>query len=100
MKRRKSFYIALGLIIVPMLIFFILDQAKHHVKLLPYYGERIPPDGVTSKDTIYYTVPDFKLVSQTGDTITQKNFENNIYVANFFFATCKDVCPKMNAKLE
>lgn len=99
MKNKKSFFIALGLLVVPILIYWLLSLANHSFKGLPIYGERIPPDA-THQDTIYYTVPNFKLVSQLGDTITHETIGSRIYVANFFFARCKDVCPKMNAKVE
>lgn len=99
MKNKKSFWIALGLLVVPILIYWVLSLANHTFVGLPYYGERIPPEG-DQKDTIYYTVPDFKLVSQFGDTVTHDRIGNKIYIANFFFARCQDVCPKMNAKVE
>ena len=47
-------------------------------------------------DTTPYVIPDFIFIDQTGDTITQKDFDGKIYVANFFFVSCPDVCPKMN----
>jgi len=37
----------------------------------------------------------FSLVNQNGDTITQEYYENKIYVADFFFTTCQDICPIM-----
>lgn len=43
----------------------------------------------------YHTVSDFKLVNQNGDTITQKNYEDKIYIADFFFTTCQTICPIM-----
>ncbi|MGB6035331.1 MAG: SCO family protein [Cryomorphaceae bacterium] len=46
-----------------------------------------------------HTVADFKLVNQLGDTITQANFENKIYVADFFFATCPSICPIMSRNI-
>jgi protein SCO1/2 len=46
-----------------------------------------------------HTVADFKLINQLGDTITQKNFENKIYVADFFFATCPSICPIMSRNI-
>lgn len=99
MKNKKSFIITLGLLLVPIFIYWLLSLANHQFESLPYYGERIPPEGA-QKDTIYYKVPDFKLVSQFGDTVTHESIGKRIYVANFFFARCQDVCPKMNAKLE
>ncbi|MCK5638637.1 MAG: SCO family protein, partial [Flavobacteriaceae bacterium] len=32
-----------------------------------------------------HKVSDFKLINQNGEIITQENFENKIYVADFFF---------------
>jgi len=46
-----------------------------------------------------HTVANFKLVNQLGDTITQQNFENKIYVADFFFATCPSICPIMSSNI-
>lgn len=46
-----------------------------------------------------HTVADFKLVNQLGDTITQADFENKIYVADFFFATCPSICPIMSGNI-
>jgi protein SCO1/2 len=46
-----------------------------------------------------HSVADFKLINQLGDTITQKNFENKIYVADFFFATCPSICPIMSRNI-
>jgi len=43
----------------------------------------------------YHTIADFKLVNQNGDTITQENYKNKIYVADFFFTTCSTICPIM-----
>lgn len=43
----------------------------------------------------YHTIADFKLVNQNGDTITNDNYKNKIYVADFFFTTCVTICPIM-----
>ncbi len=43
----------------------------------------------------YHTIADFKLVNQNGDTITQKDYDGKIYVADFFFTTCPTICPIM-----
>jgi protein SCO1/2 len=99
MKNKKSFFVALGLLVVPIVIYWLLSLGTHTFTSLPIYGERIAPEG-DQKDTIFYKVPDFRLVSQFGDTVTQETIGKHIYIANFFFARCKDVCPKMNAKVE
>lgn len=68
-------------------------------KELPIFGSRTPVsktvDGKTVTDTIYQTIPKFKFVNQYGDSITNKNLDGDIYVADFFFTTCPSICPVM-----
>lgn len=47
-----------------------------------------------------HIIRDFQLINQNGDTITQLVFKNKIYIANFFFASCKTICPNMNGGLQ
>ena len=47
----------------------------------------------------YHRIADFSLLNQNGDTITQENYRNKIYVADFFFTTCPTICPIMTANL-
>ncbi|WP_347925342.1 SCO family protein [Pontimicrobium sp. SW4] len=42
-----------------------------------------------------HTVLNFELVNQNGDTITQKDYEDKIYVTDFFFTRCGTICPIM-----
>lgn len=59
---------------------------------LPVLGQQAGQDGPT-------TIPDFRLVNQYGDTISQQDLEGKVYVADFFFATCPTICPKMTRQL-
>jgi len=97
--KRTGFFIATGLLIVPVVIFYFLSAGTHNFTTLPYLGERIPPDGISQKDTIYYTIPEFEGIDQLGKTVSSKDLDNNIFIANFFFASCPDVCPTMNRRL-
>ena len=42
-----------------------------------------------------HKIADFNLVNQNGETITQKNYKDKIYVADFFFTRCMTICPVM-----
>ena len=42
-----------------------------------------------------HTVADFTLVNQNGNTITQDDYKDKIYVADFFFTRCPSICPIM-----
>jgi protein SCO1/2 len=43
----------------------------------------------------HHVIADFSLTSQNGENITQKDYQNKIYVADFFFTTCPSICPIM-----
>ena len=43
----------------------------------------------------YHAIADFSLVNQNGETITQEDYKDKIYVADFFFTTCQTICPIM-----
>ncbi len=62
---------------------------------LPYFGNKTVVDG----DTVYHAIQNFTFTNQLGNTITQVNFKNKIYVANFMFTTCKSICPIMTNQL-
>lgn len=44
-------------------------------------------------------VPEFSFTDQNGKMFTQQNVEGKVYVAEYFFTTCKGICPKMNANM-
>ncbi len=46
-----------------------------------------------------HKIADFTLINQYGDTITQNNYANKIYVADFFFTRCKTICPIMSTNM-
>lgn len=45
------------------------------------------------------SIPEFSFTNQNGQTITQRDVEDKVYVAEYFFTTCKGICPKMNANM-
>ncbi|MEP2056560.1 MAG: SCO family protein [Maribacter litoralis] len=69
------------------------------VEHLPYYNdESFTPHWLTpnsEEEKQFHKIPDFKLVDQLGDTLTQKSFEDKVYITDFFFTTCPGICLKM-----
>jgi len=47
----------------------------------------------------YHKIADFKLTNQNGEKITQEFYNDKIYVADFFFTTCQDICPVMTKNM-
>lgn len=46
-----------------------------------------------------HTVGSFRFVNQDGDTITQEDVNGKIRIVEYFFTTCKGICPKMNENM-
>lgn len=44
-------------------------------------------------------IKDFSFTDQNGKAITERDVEGKVYVTEFFFTTCKGICPKMNANM-
>lgn len=70
---------------------------------LPYLGEpetvTKQVDGKTVTERDYPSIPHFSFTNQYGKTVTQTDFNNKIYVADFFFVTCPTICPIMKKNL-
>src|SRR6478735_8372687 len=101
MKPQKVLLLGL-LLIVPVLFFLLLKGfGTNHYDLRYFYPE-VNDEGeavVQKGDTVFRKVPDFKLISQEGKTITQRDLDNSIYVANFFFTSCQGICKKMSSQM-
>ncbi|MFD2942208.1 SCO family protein [Flavobacterium notoginsengisoli] len=100
-KYRKFFIVLIVFSVVTISLFYSALKPK---KTLPIYNPAdVNPELVDSTvqyKSKYHTIADFSFVNQNGDTITQKNYEGKIYVADFFFTTCGSICPKMTTNLE
>lgn len=46
------------------------------------------------------TVQPFAFTNQDGDIVTEKDVQGKIQAVNFFFTTCKGICPKMTNNLK
>ncbi|MBS1975279.1 MAG: SCO family protein, partial [Bacteroidetes bacterium] len=85
MNRRAIYYIAFFLVVIIGFYFAL-------TKLIPGYGEVKLP-------VLSYVQP-FSFIDQDGKTITQKDVDGKVYVAEYFFTTCKGICPKMNTNMK
>jgi protein SCO1/2 len=56
-------------------------------------------NGKETEEKIYPTIPDFSFTNQDNQTITEKDFKNKVYVADFFFVTCPTICPIMKKNM-
>ena len=81
MSKKKLLYIGF-FILLALVFYFVLTQ------IIPGFTKR----GVSP---ISYIRP-FAFANQDGNMITEKDVAGKVYVAEYFFTTCKGICPKMN----
>ncbi|MBD99128.1 MAG: SCO family protein [Verrucomicrobia bacterium] len=88
----KKSLILLAILLLPSLLYLFLHTGINNFKALPILG---PKTANASGDTVYHKIPEFSFSNQNNKTITQKDYDGRIYVADFFFANCPTICPKM-----
>ena len=81
--------------IVLLSSWMVLGCGPGSEKPLPIFGER----DIEGNDTIYHTIADFKFVNQDSAAVTNDTFKGKIYVADFFFTSCRTICPKMKSQM-
>jgi len=88
---------------IAVILFWSACKFNNGNKVLPIYGSREAVTKVVNgqkvTDTVYQTIPAFSYINQYGDSITNKNLDGNIYVADFFFTTCPSICPVMHRNM-
>ena len=85
MRRKTVFYIV-------FFLFLVLAFYAVLINVIPGFTKsKLPP--------ISYVQP-FSFTDQDGKKITQRDVEGKVYVANYFFTTCRSICPRMNSEVK
>ena len=101
---RKRDFITVGFILafsaVAITLFYKILKP---IETLPIYQPAEINDKLVDSSVIhiskYHKISDFELTNQNGQIITQEFYKNKIYVADFFFTTCQDICPIMTKNM-
>jgi protein SCO1 len=75
--------------------FFILLFVGFYIALgqiIPGFGEPTLP--------VLSTVPAFSFMDQEGRQVTDKELAGKVYVAEYFFTTCRGICPRLNTNMK
>ena len=112
-RRSKIIAIILALALpifgIPFVRWYISEMKLSREKNRPHAPAKMFAQGVAEKiniygekemDSVYHAIPSLKLETQSGDSLELDSLHGNIYVADFFYATCPGICPKMNNSLE
>lgn len=87
-------WVIVGIIVLAAMVWGYKIISGSHIKesLLPVYGQR-------NNDSTDHVIADFAFMDQAGKMVTQDDFKNKIYVADFFFTNCEGICPVMSNQL-
>jgi len=85
MSRKTVFYIVFFFLLV-IGFYFTMSQ------LIPGFGKsKLAPIG---------KVLPFAFTNQDGQKVTEQDVTGKVFVAEYFFTTCKSICPVMNANMK
>jgi len=86
MSKKKIFMLVGFFALLFVGFYFALGQ------IVPGFGKPVLP--------VLSYVPGFAFRDQEGKLITEKDLAGKVYVAEYFFTTCKGICPKLNNNMK
>lgn len=86
MNKKKLLYLAGFFVVLFLGFYFALGQ------LIPGFGKPVLP--------VLNEVPSFSFLDQEGRAVTEKDVAGKVYVAEYFFTTCRGICPKLNTNMK
>ncbi len=84
MKKKLLLFVVFFVVLLTCFYFFLFSGTD-------YYKSKLP---------ILNYVQDFSFTGQDGNTVNEHSVEGKVYVTEYFFTTCKGICPKMNANMK
>jgi protein SCO1 len=84
MKKKWRWYVGFFAALFGLYFIFVFSFTDINQSNLPVINNNIQP---------------FSFTDQNGKILTEKNVEGKVYVAEYFFTTCKGICPKMNTNM-
>lgn len=96
-KKSRStliFLLLFSAFFLPVLYFLVKPKDK-----LPVYNPvdvnpRLVDDSVRGVSR-NHKIAEFQLINQNGEKVSKRDFDDKIYVADFFFTRCQTICPIM-----
>ncbi len=83
-----------------LLILYSCDSKRNLPKLGNVEIEKKIVDGKVVFDSIFPKIPTFSFLNEDSVLVSNKDYKNKIWIAEFFFASCPTICPVMNLELK
>ena len=99
----KFKFFGIVLLALSAVIVYLFYNALQPKKTLPVFQpsmvDQTLVDSTLHYKKKYHTIADFELINQNGKNITQNDYKDRIYIADFFFTTCPTICPIMTKNM-
>lgn len=112
MSKNTKAGILLTVLLIPALAYILLRgftqnhyQLRRYIPVIdstngePVIGKQLNDFGQEVTDTLFRTVPGFRLTNQDGGITDSSAVKGKIHVAAFFFIRCGTICPKISSEL-
>jgi protein SCO1/2 len=100
MKQRLIFLIGFSVMGIAFTYYMIKPQEKEE---LPVVNPVDLPEEMVDPELLRlgngHRIGAFSFLDQHGKTFTHKHVEGKVFVAEYFFTTCKTICPVMNGQM-
>ena len=83
----KKWSLLFLLLCLPYFIFTYISKGQHSFVKLAVIGEK------------NHTIPEFSFLNQDSVIVTNNDYDDNIYIANFIFTTCPTICKTMTINM-
>ncbi|HWL51838.1 MAG TPA: SCO family protein [Chthoniobacteraceae bacterium] len=94
-------FLFIGILGVSLQLFLIRKKSQSspvatQVHSGPLQTQGVDPDG---KFTRYSKVPSFSLLERSGQQVTLDSMRGKVWIADFVFTNCPDICPLLNSRI-
>ena len=100
-KKYRVFILSMAVVSIAAILMFY-NVLKPEEKLPIYQPNMVSfqlVDSTMQHVKRFHKIKDFSLVNQNGEKVTNENYRDKIYIADFFFTTCQGICPIMKENM-
>ena len=100
-KRYRVFILSIAVVSIAAILMFY-NVLKPEEKLPIYQPNMVSfqlVDSTVQHVKRFHKIKDFSLVNQNGEKVTNEDYRDKIYIADFFFTTCQGICPIMKENM-
>ena len=89
----------LGTLLAASLALLAWRTSAVRAPALPFYSDSTLTPIWTADTARLHRIGEFSLIDQDGHSVSQLDLNGRVTVVTFFYATCKDLCPRLQSRL-